>query len=293
MKFSFQSMNAVDSSDDRLKRPVQELPFDEVIKISFHLYQAKFVDFFLPFLIPALLNGIVNAVVSIAEFLPADPNSFATNPFDLIARFLPPLILSGVIGYILHTIASGIAVKYSSDILEKGGAGLGESFNSALSRLVPLLGAGIASVFLLVLGFLCFIVPGIILAIMFSLIAPAIIIEGASALGSLGRSRRLVSKRWGKTFAVLALILIIQGIVTSIANAVSGPFGIVSSIIAQVAGAAIQPILPIATTFLYYSMVVKERSSAPSQATGQYCSHCGRAIVSEASFCPHCGARLR
>jgi len=139
---------------------------------------------------------------------------------------------------------------------------------------------------------------------MFSLITPAIIIEGASALGSLGRSRRLVSKRWGRTLAVLALILIIQGIVTWIANAVSGPFGFVSSIIAQVAGAAIQPILPIATTFLYYSMVVKEKSLAPSvlsiekpeepsQAISRYCSYCGRAISSEASFCPHCGARLR
>ena len=305
MRFSFQGMNTIDSADDRLKRPMRELPFDEVIKLSFHLYQARFVEFFLPFIVAALLSGIVSAVADIGAFLTIDPSSFAANPFDLIARFLPPLILLGVVGYILHTITSGIAVKYSSDILEKGDAGLGESFNFALSRLVSLLGAGIASFALLIVGLLCFIVPGIILAIMFSLITPAIIIGGAGALGSLGRSRRLVSKRWGKTLAVLALILIIQWVVTWIANAVSGPFGFVSSIIAQVAGAAIQPILPIATTFLYYSMIVKENSLAPpearsiekpeepSQATSRYCSYCGRAISSEASFCPHCGARLR
>ncbi len=297
-------MNTVDSSDDRLKTPLQELPFDEVIKLSFHLYQARFVDFFLPFLVAALLSAIVSAVAGIGALLTIDPSSLTPDLFDLLAGFLAPLISWGIVSYIFHTIASGIAVKHSSDILEKGDAGLGESFNYALSRLVSLLGAGIAYFALLIVGLLCFVVPGIILAIMFSLITPAIIIGGAGALGSLGRSRRLVSKRWGRTFAVLAVILIIQGIVLWIVNAVRGPFGVVGSIIAQVAGAAIQPILPIATTFLYYSMVVKERSLAPSglsiekpeepsQAIIRYCSYCGRAISSKASYCPHCGARLR
>jgi len=304
MHFSFQSMDTVDSSNDRLKRPVRELRFDEVIRLSLQLYQARFVDFFLPYIVAALLSGIMSAVAGIGELLTMDPSSFTPNLFDLLAGFFAPLISLGIVSWIFYTIASGIAVKHSSDILEKGDAGLGESFNYALSRLASLLGAGIAYFALLIVGLLCFVVPGIILAIMFSLTTPAIIIGGAGALGSFGRSRRLVSKRWGRTLAVLAVILIIQGIVSWIVNTVSSPFGVVSSIIAQVAGAAIQPIFPIATTFLYYSMVVKERSLAssglsiekpeePSQATGRYCSYCGRAISSEASFCPHCGTRLR
>ncbi len=283
---------------------MRELRFDEVIKLSFHLYQARFVDFFLPYIVAALLSGIMSAVTGISELLTIKPSSFTPNLFDLLAGFLAPLMSLGIVSWIFYTIASGIAVKHSSDILEKGDAGLGESSNYALSRLVSLLGAGIAYFALLIVGLACFVVPGIILAVMFSLITPAIIIGGADALGSLGSSRRLVSRRWGRTFAVLAVILIIQGIVSWIVNIVGSPFGVAGSIIAQVAGAAIQPIFPIATTFLYYSMVVKERSLAPSglsiekpeelsQAIIRYCSYCGRAISSKASYCPHCGARLK
>jgi len=127
-------------------------------------------------------------------------------------------------------------------------------------------------------------------------------IEGVGALGSLGRSRRLVSRRWGRAFAVLILIVVIQSIVGVTVNRIIA-LGPLTFIITSIVTAFIQPILPIATTFLYYSMKVKEAKSLseiqmtekheePAEGIMHYCPHCRKPVTSDASFCRNCGARL-
>lgn len=98
----------------------------------------------------------------------------------------------------MNTIAEGVVVKYASVFLEKGEAKLREAFNFTLSKLASLLAAGAITAILVVIGLILFVVPGIIMAIMFALVVPVIMIEQMGALESLSRSRGLVSKRWEK-----------------------------------------------------------------------------------------------
>ncbi len=292
------------SVDDLLRKPVQELSFDEIVRRSFHLYQARFVDFLVPFLVVGIANGTISAVMNFVGFLtyPIPPSRLDLS--GLLELFVAVILLA-IASWVLITIANGTAVKYSSDILEKGHARLDESFNFALSKLLSLLGSGILTSISIIIGLICLVVPGIILAIMFSLVVPAIIIEGTGALGSLGRSEELVSKRWGRTFAVLFIVLIIEVIASGIAAAISGPFGFVSSIVANVASAFVLPLLPITTTFLYYSMTAKgsglvpskveltEKPKEPTTLTIRYCSQCGKPISPDADFCQNCGNKIR
>jgi hypothetical protein len=128
---------------------------------------------------------------------------------------------------------------------------------------------------------------------MFSLVNPAIMIEGVNAFESLGRSRKLVSKRWGQTFAVLLVVLIIQVIVAGIGNAISGPLGLFSWIGVSVISALFQPLLPLATTLLYYSMRTREIGQKETVDRSEvFCSYCGKPVTSDGVFCGNCGARL-
>jgi hypothetical protein len=157
-----------------------------------------------------------------------------------------------------------------------------------------LFGAGLVSTILIILGVICLVVPGVILAIMFSLMVPTIMIEGANALESLGRSRKLVSKRWGKTFVVIILVLLIQGIVTSLINTISSPFGYLSWIIASMANALVQPILPLATVFLFYSMRIKEaRQKEMTEKPTFFCPNCGKPVSFDDIYCRSCGKRMK
>jgi hypothetical protein len=292
-----------DSTEGLLKKPVREFSFDEVLRRSFHLYQARLREFVLPFLVAGIASGTINAVMSFVGFLTYPIPSLRLDLSGFL-EFFASVMLLAIVSLFFLTMASGTAVKYSSDILEKGDARLGESFNFALSRLLSLLGSGIATFILLMAGAVCLVVPSVIFAIMFSLVVPVVIIEGTGVLESLGRSRILVSKRWGRTFAVLIIILIIYGITSGIATTITRPIGFASSIIAGVASAFILPLLPIATTFLYYSMKVKEAKllsetrmteshEEPSQDIMHYCPHCGKPVALEANFCQNCGAELK
>lgn len=300
-----------------VKKPLRELSVEEMLSQSFSLYSARFVDFFLPFLAAGFITGVFRMVVSSYFPFPdlpaptAPPDVILEWVFSFLGALVATLVLTGVASWIVSTIANGVAVKYASDLLEKGSANLVDGVNFTVSRIVSLLAAGVITGVLTIVGLICLIVPGIIVAIMFSLVVPAIIIERISALDGLGRSRRLVRNRWGKTFILLLFIGIILLIVGLVADGIGSPFGSASSLVTGVITALIQPILPIATTFLYYSMAAREAQLAePSQPpppwqplptqpapppsappAKKYCVDCGLEMPQDAVYCARCGKR--
>jgi hypothetical protein len=210
--------------------------------------------------------------VSFAIVVPAfSPPSVAEQLWSWLWTYLGLIIASAlataIIAWIVGYIAQGIAVKFTSDILDKGHANLQTSFNFTISKLLSILAASIITGILIFLGLLALIVPGIILAIMFSLVVQTIIVEDTGALESLSRSRRLVSNRWLKTFVLLLVLYIILGIVSLIAGQIARPFGLVSSLVSNIITAFIQPILPIGLTLHYYSMMARIAPQSGSQPT--------------------------
>lgn len=299
-----------------IKKPERELSIGEIISKSFNLYSNRFIYFLIPYLFAGLITGILSIAVNL--MLPMPPTPELTAPpeellqwfMSFIATLIAVVALTGFVSWVVNTIVNGIAIKYASDLLEKGDANLQVGFNFTVSRLASLLAAGIITGFLIILGLICLIVPGIIIAIMFALVTPVIMIERKGALDSLGRSRRLVSNRWGKTFGLLLVIYIIIGILSLIVGAIVGvvvyTFDPARTIITNLITALIQPILPIASTFLYYSMAAKESvlaprppppppavTPAPTPAQPmKFCLQCGQQIPPDVRFCPYCGKEI-
>lgn len=250
-----------------LEKPSWELSLGEILGKSFDLYSVRFAHFFLPFLLAGLVNEAFSRAVGL-YFQPAAPPETGAPPeivLQWMSEFLMTLVamlaLTLIVTWIVNTMVEGVVIKYASDILEKGDAKLLEGFRFTMSRLFPLLAAGIITGILITAGLICFLVPGIILLIIFALIVPAIMIEQVGALESLTRSRRLVNKRWGKTFILLFIIGIIFLAAGLIADLISRPLGpFEGSIVSAIVTAITQPLLPIAMTFLYYSMIVKGKS---------------------------------
>jgi len=180
-------------------------------------------------------------------------------------------ILSGLVSWIVGTTTTGIVIKNASDQIEKGTSNLGDSFNFAISKLPSLLVAQFVTGILTVIGMLLFIVPGIIIAIMFSLVFPAIIVEQKGAFESLGRSKKLVSNRWLKTFAlslVLGIIILpVGGLAYVLAMLFNTSYPIVNPLIIYIIGAFVSPIYLIAITYLYYAMVAREIPPPPPPPT--------------------------
>lgn len=261
------------------RKPTKELTIGEIISQTFSLYSERFTQYLIPFLIAGAITGIftmaVYYVIKIPTLTTLPPNptteeiaNWLSQLSSYLAAVLAATSLAGIIGWIIGQITQGIGVKFTADTLEKGQANLQTSFNYTITKLLSLLAISVITGILIVVGLIAFIIPGIILAIMFSLVVPTIIIENTGALESLSRSRRLVAGRWLKTFGLLIVLYLIVVIVTALVSVISWPFGVAGTLVSNILAAFIQPILPIGLTLYYYSMMARttpQKQPMPTQ----------------------------
>lgn len=247
------------------QKPPQELSIEEVLTRTFELYSRKFAIFLIPVLIASLTTGIISIPLrnyvegAMADLEPSAPPEVVLKWFH---TYLPTLLcmtaVVTIISLIVNAIAHGICIKFVSNLIEKGNASLEEAFHFTVYKLFSLLVVTIITGILTALGFIALVVPGIILAIMFSLVVQVVIVEDVGALDSLSRSRRLVSNRWLKTFVLLLIVYAIILFVSFVGSLIGTPFGGASLIVSSIIAAFVQPILPISLTVYYYSMLAKE-----------------------------------
>ncbi len=284
---------------------VSELSFGEVISRTFELYQRNFVKYFVLFLVVEAIIGVVDTLAYNAFPLPTlPPNPTTQQVLDWAPGFFGALasLLLVIVGVVLifGPIATGGTVKMASEEVEGKPVDLWASVRFAASKLVWMWALGLLVGIVVFLGLVALVVPGIILAIMFCLTLPALLIENAGVVGSLGRSRELVGHRWLKTFAIFLVLIIIVGVASAIVSAISGLFGAADRLVSNLLSAFYQPILPIAATVYFYSNrarvapVQVGASVEPAvmpQLGMKFCPNCGTQLASSAGFCSKCGAK--
>jgi len=96
-------------------------------------------------------------------------------------------------------------------VLEVAGdeSAAGRTFRRAARRLLPLLGASVLAGLGLALGFVLFLVPGLVLMVWWSLLVPAVVLEGHGPRAALRRSRELVRGHGVKVFTTMVISAVI------------------------------------------------------------------------------------
>ena len=274
-----------------------ELSLTEVISKTFDVYRQGFTKYFVLFAVVGAITGVVTAIAQRAFIIPTIPSN--PTPEQLLT-WLPgffgaliPLVASIIIvNIVFFPIAQGGAIKLASEQIEKGKAELGPSVRFAASKLLWIWALNIIVGFVVVLGFIALIIPGIILAIMFALAFPVLLLENKGVFDSMGRSRELVSHRWSKTFATFLVLGIIVAIASAIISAISGPFGVVGPLVNGILSAVYQPLSPILLTAYYYSNLARIAPASTAARDGtKFCVNCGAKLASSPTFCPQCGAK--
>jgi len=282
----------------------RELSLGEVVSKTFDLFRRGFVKYFVIFAIAEVLIGLATLLANSVVVLPPIP----TNSTDLswlpgyFAAFIELYLIIEVVTLVVVPIAEGAAIKMAAEDIGGRPVTLGASVRFALSKLVWLWVLSLVVGIIVVLGFVALIVPGIILAIMFCLALPALLLENTGIFASLSRSRELVGHRWGKTFATFLVLGLIVVVISVVITLVSDLFGSVGPVVSGLLSAFYEPIFPIALTVYFFSN--RARTMSPPQ-TGQatvgyrpapqpgmkFCPNCGTQLPSSATFCANCGAK--
>jgi len=286
----------------------RELGLGENISKTFEVYRRGFAKYFVLFAVVGVIVQVVTTLAQQAIVLPTLPvnptsqqvsNWFAT----LFAAFFLLIGVIFVVNIVFSAIAEGSAIKLASEQITKGQASLGASIGFAVSKLLSIWALSLIVGIIVILGFIALIVPGIILAIMFSLALPVLLIENKGVTESMRRSRRLVSHRWAKTFGTFLVLGIIIIIASLIFSAITAPLGIILGPITNgILSAFYQPLFPILMVVYYYSNLARTATPPPGQmpmgptTTFQggmkFCPNCGTQLPSSTTLCTSCGSKL-
>lgn len=163
-----------------------------------------------------------------------------------------------------------------------------DALRTAASFILPLLGLGIVQGFAVVFGMLFFIIPGIILSVMWAVSTPSLIVEKVGVFGALQRSRDLTrGHRWSivglfMIYLVLSMILgavvgvlgVAAGVGGAIVTAGSGnghtPIYFVSTLISALVNGAQYVLVSAGVASLYYELRMTKEGVAPDQTASVF-----------------------
>jgi hypothetical protein len=143
---------------------------------------------------------------------------------------------------------------------------IGEALRAAWKRYATLLWAQAIVGLVIMVGFLLLIIPGILWALSYALVAPVIMLEPVSARQGRQRSWELVSGERGKVFLVLVIVSILTAVVSGGVEAIlpwlvdttslSGQLTL--QVISQLVSYLVLPVPTIATVLLYYDLRIRK-----------------------------------
>ena len=192
---------------------LRPLRIGEILDVTIKIYRSNFATLLKAV---ALVVAPVQVLVALVQASAPGPSSPAfppdpasTEPPDIDAgdmgAWLAAMLVAAALGLVANQLALAASLKAVS------GAYMGEtpqwrdSLRFAVTRLGSLVWLAVLTYFLLALGFLACLVPGIYLYGAWAVAVPALLLEDVRGRAALKRSRSLVKDRWWPTFGAVLL----------------------------------------------------------------------------------------
>ncbi|MEM4483799.1 MAG: hypothetical protein QXS19_07770 [Candidatus Methanomethylicia archaeon] len=226
-------------------KPTRELSFSEILEYSWNIYIENAIKIALPYVILGIIGVILDKMQISKSYITLEIGGVPLH------RIYGYTIIDTIIQMILSMIVAGMVIKYVGDLVEGGKPTLRSSLDYVVTRLLDIIIASIIFGTILIIGFILFIIPGIIFGIMFILTMQVVVLEGKNPIEALDRSRRLVSGRWALTFILILILLIL----ILLANAIP--------IIGWILVMLVQSYMMVVLTMLYYSLRAREEHLPP------------------------------
>ncbi len=258
------------------RQQLRPLSVGETIDAVFTIYRSNFTTLITisgVILVPILLvSGLlqlsfVNDMINDVESLSPGQTPNFGDIFNAGAIFGGFLI--GLFTWAAQALASGAVVKAVADTYLGDEPEWQESIRFALTRLGALLAGSFLFGLGVGLGFVFLLIPGIFLALSWAVFAPAIVIEGKSGSGGLGRSWELVKgRRWQilGTFIILYIIVAVAGLIIALilggllGAGSDGAFNFANIIVNIISGVLTTPLMAIATVVVYFDLRVRKEA---------------------------------
>ena len=160
---------------------------------------------------------------------------------------------------------AGAMVRVVQDVEADGrvDATVGELLGSISSRLWPLLLLGVVTSILIAIGLVFFIIPGIILGLMWFVAVPVLVAEDKGVFASMSRSSELTKgNRWRLIwlFIIIYVLLFVVAFVVGLLAAITPILGVIGGVLIAIVA---YPYLAIIIAVTYYELLEAHGESKP------------------------------
>jgi len=174
-------------------------------------------------------------------------------------------LLINILNLIGTAIYTGMVVRVVQHARAGTTSSVGETLSSVTPVLLTLILNGILKGIAVGIGFVLLIIPGIILATMWAVTAPSIVVERSGIIDAFGRSWELVRGNFWPVlgaFVVAYLILIAAGIIAGIIGVAIGLIATIILVILFSAFAA--PVIAVVSAVIFFDLGGGETAAAPA-----------------------------
>ncbi|MDE3134750.1 MAG: hypothetical protein KGL15_11845 [Acidobacteriota bacterium] len=184
-------------------------------------------------------------------------------------QFVIYLIFPGGLGFVLVLLFWAVSILYQGmvvELVQDVQDGRRDHSVSGLLRSVepvfwPLVGVSILFGMALAIGFVLFIVPGLVLLVIWSVAAPVTVLERPGVLAAFGRSRRLVRGNGWNVFGVIVMVFVIVSLVSIAAGIAGAGLGSAGRALLQWAvNSAVAPVTALSASVLYFALQGRSRN---------------------------------
>jgi hypothetical protein len=186
-------------------------------------------------------------------------------------QFVLYLLVGGAAGlslailfWALSILYQGLVVELVQDVQDgRRDHSVADLIRSVEPVFWPLVAVSILFGIGLAIGFILLIVPGLILLVIWSVVAPVTVLERPGVFAAFGRSRALVRGNGWNVFAVIALVFLAVVVISVVAGAATASLGSFGRALVQWAvNAALAPITALSASVLYFALSRRDRSEA-------------------------------
>lgn len=249
---------------------LRPLRVGEVLDLAIKIYRDRFAEMARAVAVVTAPVTLMSAFVQVSSSPPTSTSTSFESQVDGgdFAVWLGGTLVVAAIGWIAGQLAIAACFDIVSGTYLDREPSWRESLRYAAERLRSLLWLQVVYGVLLVLLFVCCVIPGVYFYAAWAVAVPALLFEDRRGLRALRRSRELLEGRWWPTAGVLVLSFILAGIVSTIIRSVivglvTSQSGEVVDVIAGTiggvgAGILTTPFTAAVTTVLYYDALVRK-----------------------------------
>jgi hypothetical protein len=252
--------------------PAPEKGVADILTEAFQLYRTHakplLVTCALLFVPASIIKSLALAAIlgpTAALVAAADPTAMLAGGlsvylFGLLGTLVTAFFLYGII----VPLTNGALTISVADRVLGGKAEWREVWMLLFRRLGKLLSAVIPAAFLVALGFVFFVIPGLVLGLLFAFVSPVVLIEGIGGRAALERSVTLVRSDWLRVTLLVLVFGILRGVAQILASALIPQTAIfASSLFGDLITMILLPVPVLGMVLLYFDVRRKRDNFTP------------------------------